>query len=227
MRSSFRSTSAYNRIRFGPCGPRQLPPVDRCRGDAEFSRLRSELQKVVAKRDLDGLLSLMSDDVKVSFGGASGRERFSDYWTASEQDRELLWSELGSALRLGCAQAMDGEGKPYKAIPGMFVTGDDLDGFSTWVSLPGAILRSKPDAKSQAKMRLPAWTVLGEVEHDGGSWIEVRTPKGRGDMSRPNRRAACSIIASSSGSATANGASPRSSRATDATAPIAPAKCNL
>ena len=95
-----------------------------------------------------------------------------------EQDRELLWSELESALRLGCAQATDGEGKPYKAIPGMFVTGDDLDGFSTWVSLPGAVLRSKPNAQSQAKMRLPAWTVLGEVEHDGGSWIEVRTPKG-------------------------------------------------
>ena len=160
--------------------PVSLPPVDKCRGDAEFSRLRAQLQKSVDKRDLDGLLSLMSDDVRVSFGGASGRERFSDYWTASEQDRELLWTELGSALRLGCAQAIDGEGKPYKAIPGMFVTGDGLDGFSTWVSLPGAVLRSKPDAQSQAKMRLPAWTVLGEVEHDGGSWIEVRTPKGRG-----------------------------------------------
>ena len=140
--------------------PISLPPVDRCRGDAQFSRVRAQLQKVVDKRDLDGLLSLMSDDVRVSFGGAFGRERFSDYWTASEQDRELLWSELGSALRLGCAQATDGEGKPYKVIPGMFVTGDDLDGFSTWVSLPGAILRSEPNVQSPAKMRLPAWTVL-------------------------------------------------------------------
>ena len=134
--------------------PVSLPPVDRCRGDAEFSRLRAQRQKAVDKRDLDGLLALMSDDVRVSFGGASGRERFSDYWTASEQDRELLWSELGSALRLGCAQATDEEGKPYKAIPGMFVIGDDLDGFSTWVSLPGAVLRSKPNAQSQPKMRL-------------------------------------------------------------------------
>ena len=61
----------------------------------------------------------------------------------------------------------------------MFVTGDGLDGFSTWASLPGAVLRAKPDGKAAARMRLPSWTVLSEVEHDGGSWIEVRTPKGR------------------------------------------------
>jgi hypothetical protein len=159
--------------------PVNLPPVEQCRGDAEFTRLRQELGTAVDGRDIDGLMSLMSDDVRVSFGGQSGRERFSDYWAASEQDQELLWAELGSALRLGCAQAVDGGGNPYRAIPAMFVTGDGLDGFSTWVSLPGAVLRSKPDPKAAARMRLPAWTVLSEVDHDGGSWIEVRTPKGR------------------------------------------------
>ena len=159
--------------------PVSLPPVDKCRGDAEFARVRQQVQKAVDKRDLNGLMSLMSDDIRVTFGGQSGPERFSDFWTASDQDQDLLWSELSSALRLGCAQAVDGEGNPYRAIPAMFVTGDGLDGFSTWASLPGAVLRTKPDAKSEAKMRLPSWTVLSEVEHDGGSWIEVRTPKGR------------------------------------------------
>ena len=141
--------------------------------------MRQQVQKAVDKRDLNGLMSLMSDDIRVTFGGQSGPERFSDFWTASDQDQDLLWSELASALRLGCAQAVDGEGKPYRAIPAMFVTGDGLDGFSTWTSLPGAVLRSKPDEKAEVRMRLPAWTVLSEVEHDGGSWIEVRTPKGR------------------------------------------------
>jgi hypothetical protein len=159
--------------------PVSLPPVEQCRGDAEFSRVRQQVQKSVDKRDLEGLMSLMSEDVRVTFGGQSGPERFSDFWTASDQDQELLWSKLASALRLGCAQAMDGEGNPYRAIPAMFVTGDGLDGFSTWASLPGAVLRAKPDPKAAAKMRLPSWTVLSEVEHDGGSWIQVRTPKGR------------------------------------------------
>ena len=159
--------------------PVSLPPVEQCRGDAEFTRVRQQVQKAVAARDLKGLMSLMSEDVRVTFGGLSGPERFSDFWTASDQDQDLLWSELSSALRFGCAQAVDGEGKPYRAIPAMFVTGDGLDGFSTWASLPGAVLRAKPDAKGEVKMRLPAWTVLSEVEHDGGSWVEVRTPKGR------------------------------------------------
>ena len=159
--------------------PVSLPPVEQCRGDAEFSRVRQQVQKAVDKRDLQSLIALMSQDVRVTFGGQSGPERFSDFWTASDQDQELLWSKLASALRLGCAQAVDGEGKPYRAIPAMFVTGDGLDGFSTWASLPGAVLRAKPDGKAAARMRLPSWTVLSEVEHDGGSWIEVRTPKGR------------------------------------------------
>lgn len=165
-------------IALATAAPVRLPPVDRCAGDASFSRVRLELQKAVTRRDMDGLLALMSDDVMVDFGGGSGRERFTDYWVLSADDRDLLWSELGAALRLGCAEAKDGAGNPYKAIPAMFVTGDDLDGFSTWVALPGAVLRTKPDAKSQAKMRLPAWTVLGAVEHGGSSWIKVRTPKG-------------------------------------------------
>jgi hypothetical protein len=159
--------------------PVSLPPVEQCRGDADFARLRQQVQKAVDARDLKGLMALMSDDVRVSFGGQSGPERFSDFWTASEQDQELLWAELGGALRLGCAQAVDGQGNPYRAIPAMFVTGDGLDGFTTWVSLPSAVLRAEPDAISATKMRLPSWTVLEEVEHDGGSWVEVRTPKGR------------------------------------------------
>lgn len=158
--------------------PVRLPPVEQCVGDAGFGRIRKELQAAVAKRDLNGLLELMSDDVIVSFGGQRGRERFADYWTVSSEDEDLLWSELGTAMKLGCAGAKDGQGRPYKSIPAMFVRGDGLDGFSTWVALPGAVLRAKPEAKAAARMRLPAWTVLGEVEHDGGSWIEVRTPKG-------------------------------------------------
>lgn len=164
---------------FAAAVPVRLPPVEQCIGDPEFNRVRRQLERVVETRDFDGLLQLTSDNIRVNFGGRSGRESFSDYWTAASEDRELLWDELRSALRLGCAQAKDGEGKPYRAIPAMFVTGDDLDGFSTWVALPNAKLRSQPNASSQSKMRVPAWTVLNEVEHDGGSWIKVSTPKGR------------------------------------------------
>jgi len=157
--------------------PTRLPPVERCGGDAEFSAVRQKLDQAVAKQDFEGLLSLMSDDVRVTFGGRYGRESFRQYWAQSKEHGEL-WSEFRKALRLGCATAVDGQGKEYRAIPAMFVTGDDLDGFSTWVGLPGAVMRARKNARAAATMRLPVWTVLDEVDHDGGAWIEARTPKG-------------------------------------------------
>jgi hypothetical protein len=159
--------------------PLRLPPVEQCRGDAGFNRVRQKLEKVVDARDLDGLLSLMSADVRVTFGGRYGRGGFRQHWTLVPGARERLWRELDRALRLGCAEARDGKGVAYRAIPAMFVTGDDLDGFSTWVALPGAVLRARPTSRAKVTMRLPPWTVLDEVVQDGGSWIEARTPKGR------------------------------------------------
>jgi hypothetical protein len=157
----------------------RLPPVEQCSNDPGFTRVRQQLERVVHARDLDGLLSLMSKDVRVTFGGRYGRDGFREHWTSAPDDRARLWRELDRALRLGCAEAKDGKGVAYRAIPAMFVTGDDLDGISTWVALPGALLRARPTIKAEVKMRLPPWTVLDEVEHDGGSWIEARTPKGR------------------------------------------------
>ena len=158
--------------------PDRLPPVEQCLNDPGFTRVRQQLERVVHARDLDGLLSLMSKDVRVTFGGRYGRDGFREHWTSAPDDRPHLWRELDRALRLGCAEARDGKGVAYRAIPAMFVTGDDLDGFSTWVALPGAVLRARPTAGAKS-VRLPPWTVLDEVEHDGASWIEARTPKGR------------------------------------------------
>ena len=153
--------------------PHLLPPVERCGGDPGFTRLRSQLWKAVAARDLRGLAALMSDDVRISFGGGLGKEAFSQKWTGSASDRELLWKELAKGMRLGCAKAVDGAGKEYRVMPAMFVTGDDFDGFSTWVALPGAVIRSRPKASAPIRTRLAAWRVLENVEHDGGDWIEL------------------------------------------------------
>ena len=164
---------------FAVAAPVRLPPVEQCNGDPEFVRVRQQLERVVRTRDRDGLLSLMSKDVRVTFGGRYGRDGFREHWTSVPDDRARLWVEMDRVLRLGCAEARDGTGAAYRAIPAMFVTGDGLDGFSTWVALPGAVLRARPTTRAKVAMRLPPWTVLDEVEHDRGSWIEARTPKGR------------------------------------------------
>ena len=148
-----------------------------------------QLEKAAATRDVAGLIALMSDDVRFSFGSGVGREGFKQHWASAPQERLRLWEEVGEAIKLGCAKAVDGQGREYRAMPAIFVTGDGLDGFSTWVARPGAVLRAKPSAGAKAKMRLPAWTVLEEVEHDGGDWIVARTPKGsRGFVSTAQAR---------------------------------------
>ena len=165
--------------------PHVLPPVERCGGDPEFTRVRSQLVKAVAARDFRGLAALMSDDVRISFGGGLGKQAFTQRWTGSDGDRELLWKELAKAMRLGCAKAVDGAGKEDRSMPAMFVTGDDFDGFSTWVALPGAVIHSRPKASASIRTRLAAWTVLENVEHDGGDWIEL---PGRGYVATSQAR---------------------------------------
>lgn len=150
--------------------------------------MRSRLEKAVARRDLDGLVGLMSVDVRTSFGGGAGREAFVQHWTSSPSERGRLWNEMRKALRLGCAKAVDGSGREYRAMPAMFVTGDEFDGFSTWVALPGAVVRSRHQAGSPVRMRLPAWTILEEVEHDGGDWIQVQSSGVRGYVSTSQAR---------------------------------------
>jgi len=157
----------------------RLPPVEQCAGDPEFDLVRAELGRAVEAKDIDGLLSLMSTDVRVTFGGRFGRESFRHYWASNSSDSGELWRELRAALDLGCAAATDGKGVAYRAMPSMFITGGELDGFTTWVAMPGAGLRRRPAPGAAVTMRLPAWTVLEEVQHDGGSWLQVRTPKGR------------------------------------------------
>ena len=163
--------------------PVRLPPVDQCSGDAGFDRFRRQLERAVGKRDLEAMSTLMAPDVRLSFGGAVGFPKFRDHERSGPGGdgmwQEALWGEMAKVLRLGCGTARDGSGKEYRAWPAMFVTGGDLDGYETWVALPGATLRRRPSASAPIAQRLPPWTVLREVQEAAVPFTEVRTPKGR------------------------------------------------
>lgn len=164
----------------GVAEPVRLPPVERCGDDPSFIEFRRSLERSVAARDLDGLVSLMSEDVRVSFGGRMGREQFRSYWAGRERT-EQLWTTLGEVIALGCAGRVDGMGRPYRAMPAMFMTSGALDGFTTWVSRPGAVLRSRPHASAPVIMRLPDWTVLREDDErqEAAGFRPVITPRHR------------------------------------------------
>ena len=162
-----------------PAAPTRLPPVEQCADDAGFGEFRNSSTAAVAGRDMARLTALMSDDVHVSFGGRFGKVQFVNFWSQTPAGHAQLWRQMDTILQLGCATARDGRGMEYRSFPSMFVTAGPLDGFTTWVTLPGAVLRGRAAPTATAVMRLPAWTVLEEIEYSGGQWIEVRTPKGR------------------------------------------------
>jgi hypothetical protein len=162
----------------GQVPPGRLPPIDTCRDDAGFIAFRKRLETAVARRDVAALLQLMDDKVRLTFGGRAGKEGFRQLWLARPDEQSKLWAELDEVLELGCARAKDAHGADYRAFPSMFVTGDGLDGYGTWVARPGARLRRAPSLRGRVIARLN-WHVLHvDGEWRGGEWIPVRVRGG-------------------------------------------------
>ena len=84
----------------GPYAPR-----DTCgdlKGAAEF---RQALAAAVEARDADALVSLAAEDVKLDFGGGTGRAELKKRLISEDRG---LWQELGELLTLGCSANKQG-----------------------------------------------------------------------------------------------------------------------
>jgi hypothetical protein len=157
--------------------PQALPPVDRCSADPSFVEFRERLRGAVAARDAASLLSLVADDIRISFGDTGGREDFARMWELDRPATSRIWGELGEVLRLGCAPAEDGS--LWAPSIGDQMSADE-DPFSVVVVVrEGAVLRSAPAANAAAVAPL-AWDVL-TVGSDRGEdeWLPVTMRDGR------------------------------------------------
>lgn len=112
----------------GPYAPR-----DTC-GDLEGAdAFRRNLAEAVRLRDADAFVALAAEDIKLDFGGGSGRAELRKRLTSDEWN---LWQELDELLALGCAVNKQGgltipwhfEQKiaGVDAMAGMIVTGEEV-----------------------------------------------------------------------------------------------------
>lgn len=108
-------------------------PQDTCARVEGADQFRRQLAAAVRARDVDGVLALAADDVKLDFGGGAGRAEL----RSRLADESLgLWSELDALMALGCSANDEGgitipwffdqdlgAEDPYFA---MLVTGEDV-----------------------------------------------------------------------------------------------------
>ena len=80
----------------------KIPPVDEAAQDPEFLALRDQLLTAVRRRDVEAVVAIASEDIKLSFGGDYGRERFRQQLIADDNgEGGSYWTELEWALKLG------------------------------------------------------------------------------------------------------------------------------
>jgi hypothetical protein len=112
----------------GPYAPR-----DSCGDLAGAEDFRNQLAAAVRARDADALVSLAAEDVKLDFGGGTGRAELRQ--RLADKDW-MVWDELDQLLALGCADNQQGgitlpwffEQHIDKVDPaaGMLVTGEKV-----------------------------------------------------------------------------------------------------
>jgi hypothetical protein len=133
----------------GPYAPR-----DTCNDLPGAEAFREKLAEAVMARDTGALVALAAEDIKLDFGGGTGRAELTKRLTSKTW---MLWDELSQLLELGCAA--NGQGgltipwyfeqhiDKVDATSGMLVTGEKVP------------LLSAPDAKA-TPVEAISWDVV-------------------------------------------------------------------
>jgi hypothetical protein len=156
-------------------GSARLRPIDQCASDRSFVEFRNALRRTIARRDGVALLAVVADDIHASLGGHVGKKDFIELWGLKQPRRSKVWIELGSALGLGCSMRSEVATAPSFEDQ----LSSDRDVFETRIALPGAVLRKRPNDRSQVLARLE-WHILTiDGPWDGGPWLKVKLDDGR------------------------------------------------
>jgi hypothetical protein len=162
---------------FGVSGQTRLPPVDEAVSVADFFSFRAKLQVAVARRDVKAVLSVLSKDVKLSFGGDGGVEEFKTLWKPHAPDSEL-WGTLASILSLGGTFESDGS----FTAPYVFTQWPQTkDPFKHMLAIGSGIrVRSSASAEAPVISALDFSVVeLAEAPAADATWVKIKLSDGR------------------------------------------------
>jgi hypothetical protein len=153
--------------------PLSLPPIDTCAKDRSFVEFRTNLRRIIERRDSPAMVQIISDGIVY---GLPGQNAGRDGFLAGSKGKQLsasFWNRLRDKLKLGCV-LRDG-----RAMSPSFEY--QLEGFDTLTSTlarPGAVVRSRPDNRAPIVAR-SNWLVLTELEDTKPGWIGAELTNGR------------------------------------------------
>jgi hypothetical protein len=133
----------------GPYAPR-----DACNDLPGADAFREKLAEAVMARDADAFVALAAEDVKLDFGGGTGRAELKKRLMAKGS---ALWDELDQLLKLGCADNTQGG----ITIPWYFEQHiDKVDSYNGMLVTGETVpLLSAPDAKG-TPLKTLSWDVV-------------------------------------------------------------------
>lgn len=157
----------------------RLLPVDQAASVPDFFSFRAQLQVAVARRDVQAVVSALSRDVKLSFGGDEGVDAFHRLWKPAAPDSRL-WEALAAVLALGGTFSTDGS----FTAPYVFATWPrDKDAFTHMAAIGTNIrVRSAPSTSAEVIEALD-YAIVESVDGQAGDaqWAQIRlSPKQTG-----------------------------------------------
>jgi hypothetical protein len=161
----------------------RLAPMDEGPRDTSFLKFRNDFKAIVARKDANALMKIVTPNIQNSFGGDNGAANFKKMWKPAAANSDV-WPVLKLVLDMGGNFDSKTEfSAPYvfSAFPG------DIDGFeAVVVTAPDAIMRAKPktDAATVRKLDHDILTLVGsakKLQHEAGpnDWLEVKDAAGK------------------------------------------------
>ncbi len=159
----------------------KILPVDEAAQDPEFLDFRDRLLTAVRKRDLDAVVAVATEDIKLSFGGGYGRAQFRERLLADDNGAGgSYWEELEWALKLG--GVFSGEHRRHFCTPYVSCAGSHqcsyCDSYEILVAINDhAPVYAAADATAPVIARL-SFDVVTLVDY-GNQWQQVRLADGQ------------------------------------------------
>lgn len=156
--------------------------------DPSLKAFLEKLQQAVNEKNTTLLLSLITDDIKYSFGGGNEKEEFISFWQLDQNPKQSeIWIELEDALALG-GSFFDINHNTY-LIPYIYKNfPEEVDPFEYSAIVGQNVnIRATPDIKGEVIANLSLETVRNDgppseqsytIDERSYPWVPVVTPQG-------------------------------------------------